>query len=205
MHDSSIQNVFNRTSHDLICDPIGIVVILIIVKVPAMSDMLGSSAFLCLAVAWFYYLLHTYRRTDGLRLLFCCCGQVGSEEEGKKRKERWRRTLHLPGGLLLGYVSTPSSYLLFPGERGKEREREWRFPQLQLKRKKKPIRTNKNTLFYSFPIPEISRSRPRPRQPTPKPCSSQRISPRTRNQILDVRTSRRGSFCGNSSCCETSR
>lgn len=59
--------------------------------------------------------------------------------------------------------------------------------------------------FFSFPIPEISRPRPRPRQSTPKPCSSQRISPRTRNQILDVRTSRRGSFCGNSSCCETSR
>lgn len=38
-------------SHDLICDPIGIVVILIILKVPPMSGMLGSSAFLCLAVA----------------------------------------------------------------------------------------------------------------------------------------------------------
>lgn len=72
------------------------------------------------------------------------------------------------------------------------------------KQKEKKFRTNKTTIF-SFPIPEISRPRPRPRQSTPKPCSSQRISPRTRNQILDVRTSRRGSFCGNSSCCETSR
>lgn len=34
-----------------ICDPIGMFVILIIIKVPPMSGMLGSSAFLCLAVA----------------------------------------------------------------------------------------------------------------------------------------------------------
>lgn len=48
----------------------------------------------------------------------------------RKRKERWRRTLHLPGGLLLGYVSTPSSYLLFPGRESGDS------PQLQLQSKK---------------------------------------------------------------------
>lgn len=200
MHDSSIQNVFDRISHDLICDPIGIVVILIIVKVRYVryAWILGVFVLSCCLI-----LLHTYLRTDGRTsssFLLLLTGWIGrGRRKEEKRKERWRRTLHLPGGLLLGYVSTPSSYLLFPGRESGD------IPPTQKKEKEKKIRTDKNTIYFSFPIPEISRSRPRPRQPTSKPCSSQRISPRTRNQILDVRTSRCGSFCGNSSCCETSR
>lgn len=147
----------------------------------------------------------TYLRTDGIHLLFCCCGQVGleeEEEEGKKRKERWRRTLHLPGGLLLGYVGTPYLLLLFYFRGGRVCGDS---PQLQLQSKGKKQSELTKPPFFSFPIPEISRSRTRPRQSTPKPCSSQRIPSRTRNQILDVRTSRCGSFGGNSSCGETSR
>lgn len=147
-------------------------------------------------------LLHTLH-TDGRHscsFLLLWTGWIGRGRRRRRReKKRWRRTLHLPGGLLLGYVSTPSSYLLFPKRESGDSP--------QLKRKKKEEKKSELTKppFFSFPIPEISRSRPRPRQSTSKPCSSQRISPRTRNQILDVRTSRRGSFCGNSSCCETSR
>lgn len=95
-------------------------------------------------------LLHTYLRTDGIRLLFCCCcgQQVGSEEEeGKKknRKERWRRTLHLPGGLLLGYVSTSYTFsfysILFPERESGDNSKE-----------KKQLELTKTTLF-SFPHP----------------------------------------------------
>lgn len=192
--ESSSRETF---SHDLICDPIEIVVILIIIKVPTTyvryAWILGVFVLSCCLI-----LLHTYLRTDGLHLLFCCCGQGWIGRGRRRRRERkdggglyiyqagfyWGMLVHL---LLTCYF------------------RRGRVATTQKKEKKKPIQTDKNTLFYSFPIPEISRSRPRPRQSTPKPCSSQRIPSRTRNQILDVRTSRRGSFCGNSSCCETSR
>lgn len=89
MHDSSIQNVFNRTSHDLICDPIGMFVILIIIKGTSYvryAWILGVFVLSCCLI-----LLHTYLRTDGLHLLFCCCGQVGSEE-GRRKEEEEEKT-----------------------------------------------------------------------------------------------------------------
>lgn len=71
--------------HDLICDPIGIVVIVIIVITLLFAWILGVFVLSCCLI-----LLHTYLQTDGLHSSsFCCCGQVGSEEEeGKEEKGR---------------------------------------------------------------------------------------------------------------------
>lgn len=148
MHDSSIQNVFNRTSCDLICDPIGIVVILIIIKVRYVryAWILGVFVLSCCLI-----LLHTYLRYGRTDLIFVVVVDRldRKRKKKKKRKERWRRTLHLPGGLLLGYVSTPapSPSILFP-----ERESVWRLPPTptptQKKETKKKSELTKTHFFF---------------------------------------------------------
>lgn len=125
-----------------ICDPIGIVVILIIIKVRYVryAWILGVFVLSCCLI-----LLHTYLRTDGLHLLFVVVDRLDRTKE-RREKERWRRTLHLPGGLLLGYVSTPSSLLYFISGEG-----EWRFPPAPTQKKEKKIRTDKTPLFILSP------------------------------------------------------
>lgn len=129
-----------------ICDPIGIVVILIILKVRYVryAWILGVFVLSCCLIL--LHTLHTYGRTLFV-FFFVVVDRLDRKrkKKKKKRKERWRRTLHLPGGLLLGYVTSPapSPSILFP-----RRESVWRFPPTPTKKKKKPpIRTDKTPLF----------------------------------------------------------
>lgn len=86
MHDSSIQNVFNRTLHDLICDPIGIVVILIIIKVRYVryAWILGVFVLSCCLILLHTY-LHTYGRTDFVFFLLLWTGWIGRRKEEKRK------------------------------------------------------------------------------------------------------------------------
>lgn len=135
----------------MICDPIGVVVILIIIKVRYVrfAWILGVFVLSCCLI-----LLHTYLRTDGLHLLFVVVVDRldRKRKKKKKRKERWRRTLHLPGGLLLGYVSTPSPSLLHFISGEGERVAIPPNSNSNSKRKKNQSELTK-TPFFSFPHP----------------------------------------------------